>query len=309
MAALEQNLKYLYTQLVNNGLNKFLAAGITTNAYRECAGNPNVMTIDGKPKGGNLATTPADSHGIGGGYIGFYYHGRLKDLFKYASSNNGVLNQYSGKSLNTINTEIESWLMEKNGGSIPQSAFYDGGVHLKNGPYYNKFIVTPTCQVQYIAHIMKSEFTPPTYSGDEAMHQYHNWFFKEVERAATSVEQSWQRYGEKTKRLINDAAIASQLTNTTIDSGSDSTFASGDEMGETWSGNVYSGTYELDLANATVNNLLNLDSVTSNLNNTSLGEKTIKRVYTYKPKNAKMVQLVPMQLDYSSFITSDNSKV
>lgn len=307
MAALEQNLKYLYTQLVNSGLNKFLAAGITTNAYRECAGNPNVMTIDGNPKGGNLSKTPSDSHGIGGGYIGFYYNGRLADLFKFASSNNGILKQYSGKSLSTINSEIENWLMDKNGGAIPKGAFYDGGTHLKSGPYYNKFIVTPTCQVQYLAHIMKSEFSPPDFTGDEAMHQYHNWFFKKVEKAATSMEQSWKRYGEKTKQIINDPAISSQLTNTTIDDGSDSTYANGD--GETWSGNVYSGSYDIDLANATVNNLLNLDSVTSNLNNSSLGEKTIKRVYTYKPKNAKMVQLVPMQLDYSSFITSDNSKV
>lgn len=310
-ASNESNLKYLYTQLVANGIDKFLAAGITANAYRECAGNPNVLTIDGNYSRGNLSKTPANNHGIGGGYIGFYYHGRLVNLFNYAKSNGGILSKYSGKSLQQINTEIEQWMMKTNGGSIPASAFYDGGRHMRGGPYYNSFIVSPDAQVKYIASIIKSEFPEVMHSftGDEAMHKAHNWFFKTVEKGAGTAESSWARYGEKTKKLINDPAISAQLTNTTLADDSTSSGGYGDGFGETWSGNVYSGSYELDLANATTNNLLNLGG-SSFLPNSSTDEgKIIKRVYTYRPKNSKMVELIPMQLDYSAFVDSTTSKV
>lgn len=305
MSALQENLKYLYNNLVSNGLDKPLAAGITTNAYRECAGNPSVITIDGNPSvRSQLSKTPSKSHGIGGGYIGFYYNGELKNLFKYAQSNSGVLSNYANKTLTAINTEIESWLMVHNNGSIPANAFYDGGSHLRNSPYANKFVVSPQCQANYIAHLIKTKYSSYInhFTGDNAMHQAHNWFFTEVEKAKTpSVEVSWQRYGQRTKDIINDADIAGQLTDTPLTADNYSVDDSNYE------GTVFSGTYTIDLNNVTQNNLLNLESTTKS--DTKTDNRTIKRVYTYRPKNSQLVQLVPMELDYGNLLTTSTTKV
>ena len=83
--------KKCYNYFRQNGCSDACAKGILANIYAESGFNYSVLGWDGSKKGGHF--------GIGGGLIGFYYNGWLKDLAKYFNKTSEVDN---------LNTQVKN---------------------------------------------------------------------------------------------------------------------------------------------------------------------------------------------------------
>ena len=171
-AEVKATIKKCYEMLTKAGCSSAFAKGVLSNFYAESSFQYSLLTWDGNN---------VDKFGIGGGLIGFYYHGRLKELANLIDGNENRIN--------TLNDIVKtSGLPRPNVAGSEKNKQYIMNTLKKSFPYTLEQQMRIICE-KYI----KLKGCPINSSSEKDSAE---WFMLKIERPAKENRiDRWAKYG------------------------------------------------------------------------------------------------------------------